>query len=454
MIAWLRTWFLLALTAWPVGMLVLAVHAALGHGLVAELTGGRLLSIYVSPAAAEAVFFAPPGARRLVAVGAAAPLTAAVGLLTWRATRRSTHFVPRVAGWYSGLGAIGNLAWWGLCPWLLDRSGHYGGDWSEVWRALGVPSIVPGLLAAGLIAFLSALLLGDARRLVTAHQAAPGRRGLTASYGLMVSAAGLPVAAYALAFWPYWRPTDLTLLAGALAFPLVVWAGGLVAMPFARRLVVPVADASEAGPSEPEPGSGLRMPDAPTTLACFMVLIATTVGAAWLFGPATRLRAGFAVRALTSDDYWEIDSRTEVEWAFEADGAGRLTVRSSPPVSSPSEFVEREAGAIDRLGPSRAACDRMLTSVAGLSEGVTLTGSAAAPDRSQGAWRCVAPARAEERGLEFVVPARAAAMSVIAPGLATRRYSAQGVALALSTSAARWVRPEGFHGTDAVRVKF
>jgi hypothetical protein len=331
---------------------------------------------------------------------------------------------------------------------------HHGGDWSEVWRALGVPAVFPGVLAAGLIALMSALLIIDARRLVTAHQAAPGRRGLSSSYGLLVSAAGLPVAAYALAFWPYWRPTDLTILAGAFAFPLVVWAGGLIAMPIARRLVVPGAAAMEAGAFEPVPGSGLRMPDAPSTLACFVVLLATTIGAAWLFGPATRLRAGFAVRALIPDDYWEIDSRTEVEWAFDADGAGRLTVRSSPPVSSPSEFVEREAGAIDRLGPSQAACERMLTSVAGLIAGVTLTGGAAAPDRTQGAWRCVAPARAEERGVEFVVPPRAAAMSVIAPGLATHRYSAQGIALVLSSGAARWVRPEGFRGTDTVRVKF
>ncbi len=454
MMAWLRTWFLLALTAWPVGMLVLAVHAAIGHGLVAELTGGRFLSLYVSPAAADAGFFAPPGARRLVVIGAAAPVTAAVGLLAWRGTRRSTHFVPRVAGWYFGLGAIGNVAWCGLFPWLVDRSAHHGGDWSEVWGALGVPSVFPGVLAAVPVALLSALLVADARRLVTAHLAAPGRHGFSSSYWLLASAVGLPVAAYALAFWPYWRPTDLTVLAGALAFPLAVWGGGLIAMPIARRLVAPGSAAPEAGAREPEPGSGLRMPDAPTTLACSMILIATTIGAAWLFGPATRLRAGCAVRALTPGDYWEIDSRTEVDWAFDADGTGRLTVRSSPPVSSPSGFVEREAGTIDRLGPSQDACERMLTGVAALIDGVTLTAGAAAPDRSQGAWRCVAPARADERGLEFVVPARAAAMSVSAPGLATRRYSAQGVPLALSTGAARWVRPEGFHGTDAVRVRF
>ena len=462
--AWLRSWFLFAAAAWPVGMLVLALHAAVGHGLVGECSGGRFLSLYLSPAAGDARFFAPSDTRRLVVLGAAAPLTTLVGLLGWRLTRRSRQFVPRVAGWYFGLGALANLGWWGLFPCLLDRSDHHHGDWSDVWRALGVRAVVPGVVAAGLLAILAAILSEDARRLVTAHQPAPGRRSVSASYWLMVSAAALPPAAYAVAFWPYWRPTDLTILAGALAFPLAVWLGALIAMPVTRRLLAPdpaaawraVSEISGSGPAaaEPAPGSGLRMPDAPTALACLVILIATTVGPAWLFGPATRLRAGLAVRELTSDDYWALDSRTEVEWSFDAEGVGKLTVRSSPPVSSPSDFEERQAGQIDRLGPSQAACDQMLTRVAGLNEGVRLTGAAIAPDRSQGAWRCVAPARAASHGLEFVVPERAAAMSVLAPGLATHRYSAQGVALLLSSGAARWVRPEGFRGTDAVRVKF
>src|SRR5262245_52520401 len=104
--AWLRTWLLLALVAWPVGIVVLAVHAAVGHGLVAELTGGRFLALYLSPAASDADVSVAPGAARLVVLGAAAPLTAGLGLLAWRGTRRSTRFVPRAAGWYFGLGAI------------------------------------------------------------------------------------------------------------------------------------------------------------------------------------------------------------------------------------------------------------------------------------------------------------------------------------------------------------
>lgn len=449
MMSWLRTWVTLAATAWPVGILALAVHAAIGHGLVAELTGGRFLSLFVSPAAVDAEFYAAPGARRLIALGAAAPLTATAGLLLWRGTRRSPRFVPRVAGWYAGLGAIGNIVSWGLFPWLLDRTGRYHGDWSEVWRSLGVPARAPGIVALIVIALLAAPLIADARRILNAHHETPWRRGLSASYWLMVSAAALPAAAYAIAFWPYWRPNDLAVLGGVLAFPLPAWAGGMIALPLARRWSSP-----DDGPSEPASDGGLRLPDAPGMLACVTLLLATTLGAASLFGPATRLRTGFAVRPLTSGDYWELESRKEVEWAFEADGAGRLTVRSSPPVASPSLFEEQRAGEIDRLGPSPEACDRILKVVAAPIEGVALTAEVAAPERTLGAWRCAATVRAEERGLSFVVPEGAAALSVLAPGLATRRYSAQGVPLGLSSGAARWVRPDGFRGTDTFRVKF
>lgn len=449
MTARLRTWIALAATAWPVGILTLAVHAVIGHGLVAELTGGRFLSLFVSPVAVDAEFYAAPGARRLIALGAAAPLTATAGLLLWRGTRRSQRFVPRVAGWYAGLGAIGNIASWGLFPWLLDRTGRYRGDWSEVWRSLGVPAPAPGVVALVAIAILAAPLIADARRILDLHHAAPWRRGLSASYWLMVSAAALPAAAYAIAFWPFWRPNDLAVLGGVLAMPLPAWAGGMIVLTCARP-----RGALDGGLSGTASGCGLRMPDAPGMLAGITLLLATTLGAASLFGPATRLRTGLAVRALSAGDYWELDSRTEVEWAFDPDGAGRLTVRSSPPVASPSAFEEQRAGEIDRLGPSPEACDRILKVVAAPIAGVALASEVAAPERTLGAWRCAAAVRAEERGLSFVVPESAAALSVLAPGLATRRYSAQGVPLALSSGAARWVRPDGFRGTDTFRVKF
>jgi hypothetical protein len=195
------------------------------------------------------------------------------------------------------------------------------------------------------------------------------------------------------------------------------------------------------------------MPDAPRCSQASGLLLATTIGVTFLFGrdpPGT----GFAVRALTPDDYWEVDSRQEVEWAFEGDGGGRLTVRSIALAHTDSEFEQRRVEEADRLGPSQAACDRMLRTIAEPIEGVELQRGAAPPDRSQGAWRCGVTIRALQRGLQFVVPEHAATLTVSAPGLATRRYSAEGLSLALSSGAARWERPEGFRGTDALRVRF
>jgi hypothetical protein len=300
----------------------------------------------------------------------------------------------------------------------------------------------------GPLALLSALALDDAWRILTVHHPAPGRRGLSASYWLMVSASAVPRIAYLIALWSYWRPVDLSLLAGSLGFPAAAWLGGLIGTPIVRRLRWTEGGAIEAA------GIGLRMPDPPAALAWALALVMTTVGVASLFGPTTRLRTGFAIRALTRDDYFELDNRTEVEWSFEGDGSGRLTLRSSPPAHTDSGFEERRFEEADRLGPSPAACDRVLREVALPIEGVALGADVGAPDRSQGAWRCVTEVRALTRGLQFVVPERAAAMTVSAPGLATRRYSAEGVPLALSSGAARWVRPERFRGTDALRVRF
>jgi len=218
-------------------------------------------------------------------------------------------------------------------------------------------------------------------------------------------------------------------------------------MPLARR-----RGWGEPGDAE-TPGRGLRMPDPPASLACVAILLASTLGVAYLFGPATRLRSGLQVRALTPDDYFEVDTRTEVEWALDTDGSGRLTVRSTPPAHADSPFEERRTGEADRLGPSRAACERVLEALASEIDVVTPR-PPVQPDRSQGAWRCAAPISVTAHGINFVVPERAAALTITAPGLATRRYSAQGVALELSPGTARWVRPDGCLGPDAVRVKF
>jgi len=445
--SWLRTWVLFAATAWPVGILLRTVHEVIGHGLIAEAIGGRFLSFYLSPVRGFAEFNTAPGVATLLALGAATPLTSGLGLLAWAATRRSERFVPRVAGWYCLLGALTGIGAWGLYPGLASRSRALAGDWSVIWRAWHVSPLIPGAVTLALLAVLGAVAIADARRIVTVQHPAPSWRGASAAYWLLALAAVLPKACYLVAFWPHWRPTDRALFAFDLGLPLALWLGGMIGMPLARRL-------GWAGPGDAETaGRGLRMPDPPAALACVVILLASTLGVAYLFGPATRLRSGLQVRALTADDYFEVDTRTEVEWALDADGSGRLTVRSTPPAHADSPFEERRTGEADRLGPSRAACERVLEAVASEIDAVALQ-PAVQPDRSQGAWRCAAPISVTAHGITFVVPEGAAALTITAPGLATRRYSAQGVPLALSPETARWVRPDGFRGTDAVRVKF
>ncbi|HKQ98828.1 MAG TPA: hypothetical protein VJV75_13200, partial [Candidatus Polarisedimenticolia bacterium] len=231
--SWLRTWLLFVALGYPAGFLILLVHEAIGHGVVAELLGGRFLSLYLSPAVGWADFFAPSGARSLAALGTAAPLAALVGLAIWTRTRRSQDLLPRVAGWYFGLAGVSNLAYWGLFPWLLARRGSLRGDWAEVWQAWGVRPLFPALLSLLPLAIVSALLLVDARRLVDRLHPAFDR-GVSGPFALLATAGAVPKVGYILAYWPWWRTLDQSLLGGLLVLPVGVWIGGLIGLPIAR----------------------------------------------------------------------------------------------------------------------------------------------------------------------------------------------------------------------------
>jgi hypothetical protein len=175
---------------------------------------------------------------------------------------------------------------------------------------------------------------------------------------------------------------------------------------------------------------------------------------AFLFGPATRLRTGLALRDLTRDDYAEVGSTVSIEWSFAVDGRGRLTIFTGPPPSPDSPFDAARADAADRLGASREACNRLVASFAGATPDIEVGEATGGSVRSEGRWRCVAEAQAKSRSLRIVIAGGPKSVTLRVPGLATHLRSEAGIALVLSEGTARWNRPPGFEGSDAFRVRY
>ncbi|HKQ96473.1 MAG TPA: hypothetical protein VJV75_01230, partial [Candidatus Polarisedimenticolia bacterium] len=127
---------------------------------------------------------------------------------------------------------------------------------------------------------------------------------------------------------------------------------------------------------------------------------------------------------------------------------------SGRPVSPDSPFDEARADIADRLGPSREACNRLVTAFKETMPDVEVGEATADADRAEGRWRCVAEAEARSRTLRVVVTDRLQSVTLRVPGLATRLRSKEGIGLTLSEGTARWDRPQGFTGTDEFTVRY